>query len=200
MRLPHSNKHLPNSYSQDLVHDSPDPKDMNATDRFIAVLLSRFDSAPLRDDYRRHGNGWARVQRDLACTATSYYGNRLRSVPLPSRNKGNWNRKVGSRCMMAYEQPKHPVKPVVRFLRLQRMLDTQKPGPLKKFFRLCRARQVAFGWDIFLTHARQEVRTPAALTERQQRIRQLASTLTKWPTTILKHDKESDRNAISRPA
>ena len=153
---------------------------MNATDRFIAVLLSRFDSAPLRDDYRRHGNGWARVQRDLACTATSYYGNRLRSVPLPSRNKGNWNRKVGSRCMMAYEQPKHPVKPVVRFLRLQRMLDTQKPGPLKKFFRLCRARQVAFGWDIFLTQARQEVRTPAALTERQQRIRQLASTLTKW--------------------
>ena len=180
MRLPHSYKHLPNSYSQDLVHDSPDDKDMNATDRFIAVLLSRFDSAPLRDDYRRHGNGWARVQRDLACTATSYYGNRLRSVPLPSRNKGNWNRKVGSRCMMAYEQPKHPVKPVVRFLRLQRMLDTQKPGPLKKFFRLCRARQVAFGWDIFLTNARQEVRTPAALTERQQRIRQLASTLTKW--------------------
>jgi hypothetical protein len=171
---------------------------MNATDRFIAVLLSRFDSAPLRDDYRRHGNGWARVQRDLACTATSYYGNRLRSVPLPSRNNGNWNRKVGSRCMMAYEQPKHPVKPVVRFLRLQRMLDTQKPGPLKKFFRLCRARQVAFGWDIFLTQARRELRTPAALTERQQRIRQLASTLTNGTsTTILKHDKESDRNAMS---
>ena len=153
---------------------------MNATDRFIAVLLSRFDSAPLRDDYRRHGNGWARVQRDLACTATSYYGNRLRSVPLTSRNAGNWNRKVGSRRLIAYEQPKNPVKPVVRFLRLQRMLDTQKPAPLKKFFRLCRARQVAFGWDIFLTRVRQEVRTPAALTERQQRIRQLASTLTKW--------------------
>lgn len=55
---------------------------MNSTDRFIAVLIRRFDSAPLRDDYNRHGNGWARVQRDLVSTATtSYYGNRLRSVP-----------------------------------------------------------------------------------------------------------------------
>ena len=149
---------------------------MNATDRFMAVLLHRFDSAPLRDDYRRHGNTWARVQRDLACTATtSYYGNRLRSFPLPSRSAGNWNRKVGSRCMKAYEQPTNPVKPVVRFLRLQRMLDAQTPQPLNKFFRLCTARQVAFGWDIVLRQARQAANTPAALTERQQRIRHLAS-------------------------
>jgi hypothetical protein len=149
---------------------------MNATDRFVAVLLGRFDSVPLRDDHRRHGNRWARVQRDLACTATtSYYGNRLRSVPLTSRNAGNWNRKVGSRSMMAYDRPTNPLKPVVRFLRLQRMLDAQKPGPLNKFFRLCRARQVAFGWDIFLKQARRAATTPAALTERQQRIRQLAS-------------------------
>jgi hypothetical protein len=153
---------------------------MNATDRFIAVLLHRFDSTPLRDDYRRHGNSWARVQRHMACTMTSYYGNRLRSVPLTRRNAGNWNRKVGSRCIISYDQPKNPVKPVVRFLQLQRMLDMQKPGPLKKFFRLCQARQVAFGWDIFLTQARQKARTPTALTERQQRIKQLASTLTKW--------------------
>lgn len=153
---------------------------MNATDRFIAVLLHRFDSAPLRDDYRLHGNSWARVQRHMACTMTSYYGNRLRSVPLTRRNAGNWNRKVGSRCIISYDQPKNPVKPVVRFLQLQRMLDMQKPGPLKKFFRLCQARQVAFGWDIFLTQARQKARTPTALTERQQRIKQLASTLTKW--------------------
>lgn len=34
---------------------------MNATDRFMAVLLARFDSAPLRHDYRRLGNTWARV-------------------------------------------------------------------------------------------------------------------------------------------
>lgn len=142
----------------------------------MAVLLRRFDSAPLRDDYRRHGNTWARVQRDLACTATtSYYGNRLRSYPLKSRTPGNWNRQVGSRYMIAYEQPTNPVKPVVRFLRLQRMLDGQKPQPLNKFFRLCRARQVAFGWDIFLKQARQAASTPAALTERQQRIRHLAS-------------------------
>jgi hypothetical protein len=55
------------------------------------------------------------------------------------------------------------------------MLDQQKPQPLNKFFRLCRARQVAFGWDIFLKQARQAASTPAALTERQQRIRHLAS-------------------------
>lgn len=149
---------------------------MNATDRFMAVLLLRFDSAPLRDDYRRHGNTWARVQRDLACTATtSYYGNRLRSTALTSRNAGNWNRRVGSRCIRAYDQPRNPVKPVVRFLRLQRMLDAQKPAPLKKFFRFCQARQIAFGWDIYLTKARRTARAPNALTERQQRIRQLAS-------------------------
>ena len=147
---------------------------MNATERFIAVLLHRFDSAPLRDDYKRHGNTWARVQRDLACTATSsYYGNRLRSLPLTSRNTGNWNRTVGSRCIIASDHAKNPVKPVVRFLRLQRMLDAQNPKPLNKFFRICRARQVAYGWDIFLTQARQVARTPAALTERQQRIRRL---------------------------
>ena len=147
---------------------------MNATDRFMAVLLRRFDGAPLRDDYTRHGNTWARVQRDLACTATtSYYGNRLRSNPLESRTASNWNRQVGSRCMIAYEQPTNPVKPVVRFLRLQRMLDRQKPQPLNKFFRLCRARQVAFGWDIFLKQARQAASAPSALTERQQRIRHL---------------------------
>ena len=147
---------------------------MNATDRFMAVLLHRFDSAPLRDDYSRHGNTWARVQRDLACTATtSYYGNRLRSVRLESRSAGNWNRKVGSRCMKAYERRTNPIKPVVRFLRLRRMLDNQNPRPLSKFFRLCAARQVAFGWDIFLKQARQAARTPAALTERQRRIRHL---------------------------
>lgn len=147
-------------------------KDMNSTDRFMAVLLGRF--APLRDDYRRHGNTWARVQRDLACTATtSYYGSRLRSVPLASSNAGNWNRQVGSRCVRAYDQRSNPVKPVVRFLRLQRMLDTQSPKPMGKFFRLRRARQVAFGWDIFLGQARLAARRPAALTERQQRIRQL---------------------------
>src|SRR5215216_621428 len=151
---------------------------MNATDRFMAVLLGRFDSAPLRDDYNQHGNTWARVQRDLACRATtSYYGNKLRSVPLTNRNAGNWNRNVGSRCMIAYELPKNPVKPVVRFLRLQRMLDVQKPRPLNKFFRLSRARQVAFGWDIFLTEVRRAARKPPASTERQQRIRQLASAL-----------------------
>ena len=150
---------------------------MNATERFIAVLLDRFDSAPLRDDYRRHGNTWARVQRDLACTATSsYYGNRLRSLPLTSRNAGNWNRTVGSRCVMAYDQPKNPVKPVLRFLRLQRMLDRHNPKPLNKFFRIWRARQVAYGWDIFLTQARRLARTPAPLTQRQQRITQLVST------------------------
>lgn len=148
---------------------------MNSTDRFMAVLLHRFDSASLRDDYRRHGNTWARVQRDLACTATtSYYGNRLRSYPLESRSAGNWNRRVGSRCMNAYERRTNPVKPVVRFLRLQRMLDNQKPQPLSKFFRLCTARQVAFGWDIFLKQARQATRTPAPMTERQRRIRHLA--------------------------
>jgi hypothetical protein len=140
----------------------------------MAVLLHRFDTAPLRDDYRRHGNTWARVQRDLLCTATtSYYGNRLRSFPLQSRSAGNWNRKVGSRCMKAYERPTNPVKPVVRFLRLQRMLDAQNPQPLNKFFRLCTARQVAFGWDTFLKQARQTASTPAALTERQRRIRHL---------------------------
>ena len=149
---------------------------MNATDRFITVLLRRFDCAPLRDDYRRHGNTWARVQRDLACTATtSYYGNRLRSVPLTSRNTGNWNRRVGSRCINLYDQPRNPVKPVVRFLRLQRMLDAQRPRPLSAFLRLCTARQVAFGYDIFLTEARRAAKTPAALTERQLRIRHLAS-------------------------
>jgi len=149
---------------------------MNATDHFMAVLLRRFDGAPLRDDYRRHGNRWARVQRDLASTATtSYYGKRLRTSRLEPPTAGNWNRQVGSRCMIAYEQPTNPVKPVVRFLRLQRMLDRQKPQPLNKFFRLCRARQVAFGWDIFLKQARQAASTPAALTERQQRIRHLAS-------------------------
>lgn len=149
---------------------------MNATDRFVTLLLSRFDSAPLRDDYRRHGNRWARVERDLACTATtSYYGSRLRSVPLTSRNTGNWNRRVGSRCISAYDQHRNPIKPVVRFLRLQRMLDAQQPEPLNEFFRLCRARQIAFGFDIFLTQARRLARTPAALTERQQRIRQLTS-------------------------
>jgi hypothetical protein len=83
---------------------------MNATDRFMAVLLRRFDSAPLRDDYRRHGNTWARVQRDLACTAkTSYYGNRLRSYPLETRTAGNWNRQVGSRCMIAMSNPRTPL-------------------------------------------------------------------------------------------
>ena len=66
---------------------------MNSTDRFIAVLLRRFDRAPLRDDYSRHGNRWARVQRDLVSTATtSYYRHRLRSVPLTTCNAGNWNR------------------------------------------------------------------------------------------------------------
>ncbi len=149
---------------------------MNATDRFVTVLLARFDSPPLREDYRRHGNRWARVQRDLACTAaTSYYGNRLRFVPLTSRNTGNWNRRVGSRCIRAYDQPRNPVKPVVRFLRLQRMLDAQKPGPLKKFFRLCDALQVAYGLDIYLTQARRAAKAPAALIQRQQRIRHLAS-------------------------
>jgi hypothetical protein len=149
---------------------------MNSTDRFMAVLLRRFGGAPLRDDYRRHGNTWARVQRNMACTSTtSYYGNRLRSIPLTSRNPGNWNRRLGSRCTIAWDRPRDPVKPVVRFLRLQRMLDAKKSTPLNKFFRLCTARQVAFGWDIFLTQARQTARTPPALTERQQRISQLAS-------------------------
>lgn len=149
---------------------------MNSTDRFIAVLLRRFGSAPLRDDYRRHGNSWARVQRDLVSTATtSYYGNRLRSIPLTICNAGNWSRRVGSRCARAYEQPRNPVKPVIRFLRLQPMLDTQKPRSLNKFIRLCRARQVAFGWDVFLEQARKEARTPAPLTERQQRITQLTA-------------------------
>lgn len=151
---------------------------MNATDRFVSALLSRFDSAPLRDDYRRHGNRWARVERDLACTATtSYYGSRLRSVPLTSPNPGNWNRTVGSRCIRAYDRPRNPVKPVVRFLRLQRMLDTQRPRPLSPFLRLCTARQVACGYDIFLTQARRLARTPPALTQRQQRIRHLTSVL-----------------------
>ena len=147
---------------------------MNATDRFMAVLLNLFDGPAFRDDYRRHGNQLARVQRDLACTAkSSYYRFRLARPTLPSRPAGNWDRRVGSRCIRAYHRPRDPVKPVVRFLRLQRMLDAQKPRTLSKALRLCSARQVAFGWDCYLTQARQASRTPAALTERQQRIRHL---------------------------
>lgn len=155
----------------------PPGEEMNSTGRFIAVLLRRFDGAPLRDDYRRNGKSWARVQRDLACTATtSYYGNRLRSVPLRTANAGNWERQVGSRCARLYDRQWNPVKPVVRFLRLQRMLDTQKPGPLAgKFRRICRARKIAFGWDCLLAQARRAARTPAPFTERQRRIRQLTA-------------------------
>src|SRR5688500_4763626 len=99
---------------------------MNATDRFMAVLLNHLDGPAFRDDYTRHGNQLAHVRRDLPCTAQiSYYRLILARTSLPSRPAGNWVRRVGSRSIRAYHRPQDPVKPVVRFLRLQRMLDAQ---------------------------------------------------------------------------
>ena len=140
---------------------------MNATDRFKTLL--RFSP----HDHLQHDRVWLRVYRDIQCGPTGQP--KFRHTPYPSQ----WDSSpsVWARTQGCYRYRRNPRKMILRFLRLRRAIDRDKQGPNIRFFRLCDARKVAYGWDYPLQLIRAHFNAAVPLTPRQQRIAYLKQRL-----------------------
>ncbi len=142
---------------------------MNTTEKYkLAVADLRGVFLP---GSRHLNNDYWRVMRNIDCGSS---GNpSLRKTRYPSDFPGNWVRNTPLYREKQYQR--NPLKVVLRFQRLQRMIDSKNQQSINKFLRLCDARKVAFGWDYPLQEARKTASRPTPRSVRQERMRQLIS-------------------------
>lgn len=141
---------------------------MNSTERYKHII-GVYTSPSAKHDHLTDKNEYWRVNRDLAAGPSG--SPQLRQTPYPKLRATTWPRHISTiPAVPPFYATWDPLKSAARYLQLQRMLDLRAPEPLKRFFRLCKARSVAYGNTFHLKCVRAQARNSPTPTIRQKRI------------------------------